>query len=214
MNSFQQNLLLWQKMAVQAAAQFSGPSFGRDAIIMALPSESNGLFEDLNIPIFYSGVGKVNATLTAAQVIASTQCQRIINLGSAGSSKFVTHSLIECSGFVQRDMDLTPLGFKLGVTPLDEISDLIEGTPFTSHLPKGICGSGDSFEVGPSKVPCDLVDMESYALAKVAKKLGVEFISFKYITDGADESAHRDWSANLNSGAIALFDLYKTHLKV
>ncbi len=46
-----------------------------------------------------------------------------------------------------------------------------------SHLPKGICGTGDSFETGLPKVPCNLVDMEGYAIAKVCKKLGVRFVS-------------------------------------
>ena len=40
------------------------------------------------------------------------------------------------------------------------------------------------------KVACDVVDMEGYALAKVCHKLGVRLISVKYITDGADDTAH------------------------
>jgi adenosylhomocysteine nucleosidase len=42
--------------------------------------------------------------------------------------------------------------------------------------------------------------MEAYALAKVCYKRQVPFISFKYITDGADEQAHEDWEANLAQG--------------
>ena len=42
--------------------------------------------------------------------------------------------------------------------------------------------------------------MEAYALAKVCHNFDVPFISFKYITDGADEQAHEDWEANLADG--------------
>ena len=42
----------------------------------------------------------------------------------------------------------------------------------------------------------------AYALAKVCYHYDIPFISFKYITDGADEQAHEDWEANLASGIL------------
>ena len=42
--------------------------------------------------------------------------------------------------------------------------------------------------------------MEAYALAKVCYHYDIPFISFKYITDGADEQAHEDWEVNLSDG--------------
>ncbi len=61
------------------------------------------------------------------------------------------------------------------------------------------------------KVACDVVDMEGYALAKVCHKLGVRLISVKYITDGADDTAHLDWEENLLLGAQKLLALYQNH---
>ena len=78
-------------------------------------------------------------------------------------------------------------------------------------LAQGICGTGDSFETGLPKVPCNLVDMEGYALAKVCKKLDVRLISVKYITDGANDTAHLDWEENLLLGAQKLLALYQKH---
>ncbi len=178
------------------------------ALIMALPGESQGLFEKENIPVFYSGIGKVNAALTAADVIYKTKCKVIINLGTAGSSKFKTHELVECTSFVQRDMDVSPLGFKIGETPLDDIPSEIETHPLCADLPKGVCGTGDNFETGTPKVACDIIDMEAYAIAKVCKKMNVQFISLKYITDGADQNAHNDWAANMIPGAAKLLEYY------
>ncbi|WP_130804925.1 5'-nucleosidase [Acinetobacter sp. Marseille-P8049] len=182
------------------------------ALIMALSDESKGLFEQAGIAVHYSGIGKVNAAFTAFDVIQKTGCDVLLNLGSAGSSVFDAHSLVEVRQVVQRDMDVSPLGFPIGTTPLDhDFPAAIELEPFFSELPKGICGTGDSFETGAAKLACDLVDMEAYAIAKVCKKLGVRCISVKYITDGANDTAHLDWEANLLLGAQKLLALYRQH---
>lgn len=181
------------------------------ALIMALPSESQGLFEAEGITVHYSGIGKVNAAFKAFEVIQKTGCKTLLNLGTAGSQHFDGHSLVEVTQFVQRDMDVSPLGFEVGVTPMDDdCPSAIDLAPYFADLPKGICGTGDSFETGKPKVACNLVDMEGYALAKVCHKLGVRLISVKYITDGADDSAHLDWQDNLLLGAQKLLHLYKS----
>ena len=182
------------------------------ALIMALPNESKGLFEQAGIEVHYSGIGKINAAFKAFEVIQKTGCKMLINLGSAGSSYFDAHSLVEVTTFVQRDMDVSPLGFEVGVTPVDE--DLpadIHLQPYFEHLAQGTCGTGDSFETGTPKVSCNLVDMEGYALAKVCHKLGVRLISVKYISDGANDTAHLDWEDNLLLGAQKLLALYQAY---
>ena len=181
------------------------------ALIMALPNESKGLFEQAGVQVHYSGIGKVNAAFKAFEVIQKTGCKTLLNLGSAGSSQFDAHALVEVSTFVQRDMDVSPLGFAVGVTPMDDDHPAeIHLEAYFPHLEKGICGTGDSFETGIPKVPCDFVDMEGYAIAKVCKKLGVRLISVKYITDGANDTAHLDWEENLLLGAQKLLKLYQT----
>ena len=47
----------------------------------------------------------------------------------------------------------------------------------------------------------DLVDMESYALAKVCKLENIKFRCFKYLSDNADENASDDWIENCKKGA-------------
>ncbi|MEN8391042.1 5'-nucleosidase [Acinetobacter indicus] len=180
------------------------------ALIMALPSESKGLFEQAGIEVHYSGIGKINAAFKALEVIQKTGCKTLLNLGTAGSSYFNAHELVEVTQFVQRDMDVSPLGFQVGVTPMDDDHPAEIHLPqHFSHLPAGICGTGDSFETGTPKVACNLVDMEGYALAKVCKKLDVRLISVKYITDGANDTAHLDWEENLLLGAKKLLSLYQ-----
>lgn len=180
-------------------------------LIMALPDESQGLFEAEGIQVHYSGIGKINAAFAAYDVIQKTGCTTLLNLGTAGSFYFNAHDLVEVHRYVQRDMDVTPLGFELGITPMDDqFAGAIDLQPFFPHLPQGVCGTGDNFQVEPPKVACQMVDMEGYALAKVCKKLGVRLISVKYITDGANDTAHLDWQDNLLLGAQKLLALYKS----
>ncbi len=180
------------------------------AAIIALPDESQGLFENANCNLHFCGIGKVNAAFTAAEIILKHGYTHLINLGTAGSQKFPTHTLVECSALVQRDMDLSPLGFPLGVTPFDSLSSSLDIDTFFTQLPRGICGTGDHFATGAPALPCDLVDMEAYAIAKVCKKLGVGFTAIKYISDGSDHNAHNDWAGNLPRAAEGLFAVFES----
>lgn len=183
--------------------------FQNVAVIMALPMESQGLFEAENIQVHYSGIGKINAAMKTTEVILKYQPDLVLNLGTAGSQKFNTHTLLQCTQIVQRDMDITPLGFPLGETPMDEVPAVIEIENYFPELPTATCATGDSFETGVPKLPCDLVDMEAYAIAKVCRKFQIPVISLKYITDGHDDEAHKDWRENLIPGAKALLAIYQ-----
>jgi adenosylhomocysteine nucleosidase len=182
--------------------------------MMALPGESQGLFEKAKIPLIYCGIGKINASLAATELILRDRPDHILNLGTAGSHVFSTHQLIECSSLVQRDMDLSPLGFPRGQTPLDPFPGKLELARVLEMLPHGCCGTGDRFEVGPPELACDLVDMEAYAIAKVCKKLKVGFTALKYITDGSDDKAHHDWKENLKPASARLLQAYHEFIEV
>lgn len=45
---------------------------------------------------------------------------------------------------------------------------------------------------------------------KSVKKLDVRLVSIKYITDGANDTAHLDWEDNLLLGAQKLLKLYQS----
>lgn len=176
-------------------------------IIVALPMETQGHFEKNKIQVHYCGIGKINAAMKATELIFKEGVDHILNLGTAGSHKFPTHSLIECTGFIQRDMDLSPLNFPKGETPMDEIPGMITVPP-KMNFTSGVCGTGDRFEVGPPELACDLVDMEAYAIAKTCKKYQIGFTSIKYITDGSDDQAHKDWFENIKPGSLKLLESY------
>lgn len=187
---------------------------GTALVVMALPAEGEGLFEAENIDVLYTGLGKVNAAFALTRrlteyVERGQAVPLVVNFGSAGSHRFATGTLVSCADFVQRDMDVQPLGYEIGVTPFEDIPAVLRFNVSVPGLPQGVCGSGDSFATDLRGVSCDVVDMEAYALAKVCWFFGAQFVSAKYISDGADPAAATDWSENHHRGAAAFLAAYK-----
>ena len=110
---------------------------------------------------------------------------------------------------MDRDMDVSALGFAPGTTPFDPLPAVLELAPRFPRLPAAICGSGDSFAAAAGVVQYDVMDMEAYALAKVCRMEGADFACAKYVTDGADEAAARDWQKNVAGAADAFVALYR-----
>lgn len=189
-------------------------SFPDPLLVMALPLESQGVFERAGLPVLYTGVGKVNAAYALTRRLAEYRhsgapVPRVINFGTAGSRRHPTGTTLECNAFIQRDMDVTGLGVPLGVTPFEEIPACLEFPAVFTHLPRGICGSGDSFVMTDAAMECDVVDMEGYALAKVCWLEGAAFSAVKFVTDGADHAAAGDWQSNLKHAADRFLALYR-----
>ncbi len=186
---------------------------------MALESEGQGLPEALGYKVLYCGVGKVNATYHLTRHLHEQPTARhdfpfVLNIGSAGSSRFNTGDLVAANRFMQRDMDATGLGFTHGETPFDAQPKTIEFAPMFETLPHGLCSSGDSFLQGPCPVAGEIIDMEAYALAKVSLLESIPFACIKYITDGADHSAHNDWQENLKHAAQSFHDFLRDYTSV
>ncbi len=163
--------------------------------------------------MLYTGVGKVNATFALTRKFGKLGSyipySLVVNYGTAGSRKIKKGKLVDCTKFIQRDMDVTGLGFMRGETPFEDDPPITIETPKDVFNPIGrraTCGSGDNFVEDKTNYYGEVVDMEAYALAKVCYQYDVPFISFKYITDGADEQAHEDWESNLADGIEVFMD--------
>jgi adenosylhomocysteine nucleosidase len=50
----------------------------------------------------------------------------------------------------------------------------------------------------------NVIDMEAFALAKISASESIDFLCFKYISDGADGSAADDWTVEVKKAAVAL----------
>jgi adenosylhomocysteine nucleosidase len=91
-------------------------------IVCALEVETQGQLEDYDV--LYTGVGKVNATYKLTTHFGKygsyIPYDLVINYGTAGSRKIKKKTLVDCTKFVQRDMDVTGLGFMRGETPFED----------------------------------------------------------------------------------------------
>ena len=164
-------------------------------ILILVAVEEELSIKDLpEFQIYYTGVGKINASIKTLEIIRDYSPTQVINYGTAGSLNKKLKGLVEVTQFFQRDMDATPLGFKIGQTPFDEIEEINFGSAGYS------CGTGDSFVNQTPKLKTDLVDMEAYAIAKICYLKNINFRCFKYISDYADGGANNDWIKNVSMG--------------
>jgi adenosylhomocysteine nucleosidase len=189
-------------------------SFPRKRVVMALPAESDGVFEEAGVPVLYCGVGKVNAAIALTRELsryahAGEPLPLVLNFGTAGSRMHDTGAFVACHEFMQRDMDVRGLGFALSVTPFDAAPRSLTFEPVFAHLPPAVCGSGDSFATAGCDAACDVLDMEAYALAKACWLEGAAFACVKYVTDGADTGAAADWQNNVHKAASEFLNLYR-----
>lgn len=171
-------------------------------IIMALPEEAPELAKRTDV--FFTGIGKVNAASLTSELIERHNPTHIINFGTAGGIT-VGPGLYRVTRFVQRDMQCFKLGAAPGETPF-------ETTPVVLDLGgEGLtCSTGDNFITDPNlEIPADLVDMESYAIAKICWRRSIRFSCYKFVSDQANEHAYRDWYEMMSAGQ----SYYKTKLQ-
>jgi adenosylhomocysteine nucleosidase len=178
-------------------------------VVFAMREEAGGRFDDVPSGVLYTGVGKVNTAYRFTKALVECRPALVLGFGTVGSPRHPTHTVVECTRFVQRDMDVTPLGLPHGHTPYDDVPGPIDVPRRLHDLPAATCGSGDHFVSGHDTRDCDVVEMEAYALAKICLLERIPFMAVKYVTDGADPGAHADWAANLPRAADAFRAAYR-----
>lgn len=149
-------------------------------VICALPAE----FVSAKHKVWYSGVGKINATIATMKAIREFKPELVINVGTVGSCLPTLTGGIECSRFYERD----------GVRTMGENAVIVD-----QDEEKYTCATGDSFLTRPLSW-ADVVDMEAFAIAKVCQVEGVDFRCFKYVTDYVGENSLKIWSDNISAG--------------
>lgn len=165
----------------------------RTLIVSALRQELSDIDD-----VLYTGVGKVNATYKLTNVLTKVygkdRFDLVINYGTAASKTY--SGLVDCTKFIQRDMDATPMGLKIGETPFDNEPSMIDFSHIKNPIGKNLtCYTGDSFVTDIQYM--DVVDMEAYALAKTCRNFGIDFVSYKYISDDGNAD---DWEKNCGKG--------------
>jgi adenosylhomocysteine nucleosidase len=169
-------------------------------VFVALESElPQELVPADGVNVYYTGVGKVNAAIKATEILNGykfggwkTDDVIVLNYGSAGSNTIPKGTLADCRYFIQNDMN-TPFSTNHG-TPFDELIYPQLKEPTIEFGSGYVCRTQDRFEDNPTGI----FDMEAYAIAKVCKIYGFDFMAYKYISDGGDTA---EWEANHAKGA-------------
>jgi len=170
--------------------------------VVAIKEEVDTEFID-KFDVLITGVGKVNAAYELTRHLAENKniYNLVINFGTAGSNYLDPGTFVDCTRFYEKDMDCLPLGFEPFQTPFEKeiIIDFSLESIFNPLNKNLSCYTGDKFVTEDLDYQ-GIFDMEAYALAKVCKSFQLPFISFKYISDGANSDSSGDWTENISSG--------------
>ena len=211
-------------------------------IIVAMDKELQQLqhlFTDGNVIVQKCGIGKVNAALGAADMIAQYKPDVIISSGCAGgngddiqvqdvvvSTEIAYHDVYcgEAIGHsVYGQVQGLPPRFQADPDLLRKSKELkVDGDKFTATIHQGLIVTGDWFVDTKDKM-CEIighfpeakaVDMESAAIAQTCYLRHVPFISFRVISDiplrDTDASQYHDF---WNTIADQSFQVTKTFVE-
>lgn len=181
----------------------------RETIQIAHVIFYKGNIEDKQVVLAQSGIGKVNAAITATLLINEFKPDLIINTGSAGSvdSELNIGDIIISNKVYYHDVNATAFGYKLGQVPSmpevyetdKELIDLAKSSIEQLDL-NGIVGevaTGDSFigsidqrKVIKSNFPtASVVEMEAGAIAQTSYQYNVPIIVTRAVSDLADKES-------------------------
>lgn len=161
----------------------------RVLFLMAVEDEYGPHLRQRIIPALI-GVGPVEAAIATSLVLhrmneGGELPDLVVSLGSAGSRRCALGQVYQVSTVSWRDMDASRLGFARGVTPFtDHPVDIPLHAPLplpTARLSTGanIVG-GDDYAL----IDADMVDMETFAIARACQRFGVPLMGLRGISDG------------------------------
>ncbi|BAN74304.1 MULTISPECIES: 5'-methylthioadenosine/adenosylhomocysteine nucleosidase [Lacticaseibacillus] len=181
--------------------------------IIASQHYFEGKIGDVDVILVQSGIGKVQAAMTAALLLATYKPDVVINTGSAGG---IGHGLaigdvVISSGVSYHDVDATAFGYLPGQLPqqpqifeagMSYVTQIQTAAAATGLTPKvGLIVSGDQFINGKEAIarilktyPQALAsEMEGAAVGQVAKEFHTPFVVIRAMSDVADEQSGVDF---------------------
>jgi adenosylhomocysteine nucleosidase len=208
------------------------PTVDKIGVIAALPEEADALFVgqgdrdgatrhlqlgDRSITIRVCGIGKVNAALAASALVLDHKVQMLFVIGTAGAlgarqGTFLLTEAIQTDYGAKRADGFSHYragDWPIGPASCPPFAAMAVGSP----LPHARIATGDAFIECPEYAAylrdvmgCDLIDMETGAVAQAALALGVPWVGIKATTDGADGSSAGDFTTNLLRASRAAAD--------
>ena len=177
-------------------------------------------YNNTNLIIAYSKIGKVNSALTAATMIEKFEIDMLLFSGVAGSinENLKIGDLIVATKLCQHDLDITAFGHPYGYVPESKV--FVETNEKLNNIAKsvakklniklleGIIATGDQFIADPKRKEwiketfnADAIEMEGASVGFVCDSLGVPFFVLRAISDSADMDAGFDFDKFLEGSA-------------
>ena len=182
-----------------------------------------GQLHGREVVVVLSRIGKVAAATTAAILIERFGVQSLVFTGVAGGlhPSAQVGDVVVATEFLHHDMDASPLfpKFEVPLTGVsrfaanaalsDQLADAVSRSLPNVRLHRGLMVSGDRFVSTTAEshalqvaVPDALaVEMEGAAIAQVCLDYGVAFAAVRTISDRADDAAHGDFLAFIQTTA-------------
>jgi adenosylhomocysteine nucleosidase len=153
-----------------------------------------------------TGVGPVEAAVYLAAFLGERKAGNdlpdlIVSLGSAGSQMLEQTEVYQASSVSYRDMDASAFGFEKGKVPFSDLPVELSLEPLIPGLKAARLSTGANIVSGAAYdlIDADMVDMETYALKRVAMQFDIPLIGLRGISDGKAELRHvDDWTEYLH----------------
>ena len=107
----------------------------------------------------------------------------------------------QASSVSYRDMDASAFGFEKGKVPFSDLPVELPLLPLIAGIKTARLSTGANIVSGAAYDPidADMVDMETYALKRVAMHFSIPLIGLRGISDGKAELRHvDDWTEYLH----------------
>jgi adenosylhomocysteine nucleosidase len=169
-------------------------------LVSATPLEHGGLKKVCGYPIYQVGIGKINSAMNMMKLIHKHKPEFVINFGSCGNLKNHKVGKVMKVGKVFNNIDVRPFA-EYGCTPETphceiKLSDS-EIKCFTTDQIYDNTRTDYAQKYLEMIEKCDIVDMECYSLAYVCNQFGVEFESYKWVSDDGNVDT---WEENASIG--------------
>lgn len=175
---------------------------GRDVLfVMAVDAEYGPHLRARFTPLF-TGVGPVEAALVLSEALtrlalAGTLPDLVVSLGSAGSARLRHGAVYQASSVSWRDIDASALGFARGITPFSNLPATLPLPQRLPGLPLATLSTGATIVSGAAyaDIAEDMVDMETWSIARACMRANLPLIALRGISDGQSElTGLHDWA--------------------
>lgn len=177
-------------------------------------------YKGIELVIAYSKIGKVFSALTATIMIEKFKCEKLLFSGVAGaiSEELQIGDLVIATALCQHDLDITAFGHPHGFVPegavcveadrvlLNIAKQVAKNKELTLH--EGVIATGDQFVGSQEKkawiletFEASALEMEGASVAVVCDSLDIPYFILRSISDSANDEAHIDFDAFLESSA-------------